>query len=53
VQLSPLAVLVSILIGAELAGVIGALGAIPVAGSIQVLVNDWLAHRHRDAAATL
>jgi predicted PurR-regulated permease PerM len=53
VQLSPLAVLVSILIGAELAGVIGALGAIPVAGSIQVLINDWLAHRHRDAAATL
>jgi predicted PurR-regulated permease PerM len=53
VQLSPLAVLVSILVGAELAGVIGALGAIPVAGSIQVLINDWLAHRHRDAAATL
>ena len=53
VQLSPLAVLISILIGAELAGVIGALGAIPVAGSIQVLINDWLAHRRRDAAATL
>ena len=47
VQLSPLAVLISILIGAELAGILGALGAIPVAGSIQVLVNDWLAH-HRD-----
>ena len=45
VQLSPLAVLISILIGAELAGILGALAAIPVAGSIQVLVNDWLAHR--------
>src|SRR3954471_20952507 len=45
VQLSPLAVLVSILIGAELAGVLGALGAIPVAGSLQVLLRDWLAHR--------
>ena len=35
VQLSPLAVLISILIGAELAGILGALGAIPVAGSLQ------------------
>jgi predicted PurR-regulated permease PerM len=50
VQLSPLAVLISILIGAELAGIIGALGAIPVAGSIQVVVNDWLDHRHERAA---
>ena len=46
VQLSPLVVLISILIGAELAGILGALGAIPVAGSIQVVINDWLAHRH-------
>src|SRR5690242_8802006 len=45
VQLSPLAVLISVLIGAELAGILGALAAIPVAGSIQVLINDWLAHR--------
>jgi predicted PurR-regulated permease PerM len=53
VQLSPLAVLVSILIGAELAGILGALGAIPVAGSIQVLIVDWLNHRHERAAAAL
>jgi predicted PurR-regulated permease PerM len=45
VQLSPLAVLISVLIGAELAGVLGALAAIPVAGGIQVVVRDWLAHR--------
>ena len=45
VQLSPLAVLVSVLIGAELAGVLGALAAIPVAGTIQVLILDWLKHR--------
>ncbi len=38
VQLSPLAILISVLIGAELAGVVGALAAIPVAGTIQVLV---------------
>lgn len=45
VQLSPLAVLVAVLIGAELAGVLGALGAIPVAGAIQVLLREWLSTR--------
>jgi len=45
VQLSPLMVLISVLIGAELAGILGALGAIPVAGAIQVLIVDWLRHR--------
>jgi predicted PurR-regulated permease PerM len=45
VQLSPLTVLISILIGAELAGILGALTAIPVAGSIQVLLVDWLRYR--------
>ena len=45
VQLSPLAVLISVLIGAELAGILGALAAIPVAGSIQVIVRDQLAAR--------
>ncbi len=45
VQLSPLAVLVSVLIGAEVAGVLGALGAIPIAGAIQVLIVDWQRHR--------
>ena len=45
VQLSPLAVLVAVLIGGSLAGVLGALGAIPVAGTIQVLLREWIAHR--------
>jgi len=45
VQLSPLAVLIAVLIGAELAGVVGALAAIPVAGTIQVLLVDYLKHR--------
>ncbi len=45
VQLSPLIVLIAVLIGASLAGVLGALGAIPIAGAIQVLVLDWLKHR--------
>jgi predicted PurR-regulated permease PerM len=41
VQLSPLAVLVSVLIGAQIAGVLGALAAIPVAGTLQVLLVDF------------
>ena len=54
VQLSPLAVLISVLIGAELAGVLGALAAIPVAGAIQVLLRAWLEQRrkHPGRAAT-
>jgi len=53
VQLSPLAVLISVLIGAELAGILGALAAIPIAGSIQVLILDWRKHRHERAQAAL
>ena len=45
VQLSPVAVLVWVLVGAELAGILGALAAIPVAGSLQVVVRDQLSHR--------
>jgi predicted PurR-regulated permease PerM len=45
VRLSPLAVLIAVLIGAELAGVVGALAAIPVAGTIQVILVDWLERR--------
>jgi predicted PurR-regulated permease PerM len=54
VQLSPLIILISVLIGAELAGVLGALAAIPVAGSLQVVFADWLRHRRAadPAAAT-
>jgi predicted PurR-regulated permease PerM len=48
VQLSPLAVLIAVLIGAQVAGILGALGAIPVAGGIQVLIVDW--QRQRRAA---
>ena len=51
VQLSPLAVLVAILIGAEVAGILGALGAIPVAGAIQVLLLDWQEHRRARLAS--
>jgi predicted PurR-regulated permease PerM len=45
VRLSPVVVLVAILIGADLAGVLGALAAIPVAGTIQVILSEALAAR--------
>jgi predicted PurR-regulated permease PerM len=45
VQISPAIVLISILIGADLAGVLGALAAIPIAGSIQVILDEVLAAR--------
>jgi predicted PurR-regulated permease PerM len=53
VQLSPLAVLVSVLVGAQIAGSLGALAAIPIAGALQVLLVDWRAnHPSRRAALT-
>jgi predicted PurR-regulated permease PerM len=45
VRLSPLAILLSVLIGSQLAGVIGALAAIPVGGTIQILLDHWQASR--------
>jgi predicted PurR-regulated permease PerM len=51
VQLSPLAVLISVLIGAELAGVLGALAAIPVAGSLQVILREILRSRRQEQPA--
>jgi predicted PurR-regulated permease PerM len=40
VKLNPLGVLLSALVGVELAGFVGALLAIPAAGAIQVVVRD-------------
>jgi predicted PurR-regulated permease PerM len=53
VKLSPLAVLMSVLIGAEVAGILGALGAIPIAGTFQVLLLDWNRHRRRERTDAL
>lgn len=52
VQLSPLAVLCAVLIGAELAGVIGALIAIPVAGSLLAIVREVLLFRRQSSIET-
>jgi predicted PurR-regulated permease PerM len=40
VQLNPLTVLLAILIGVELAGILGALLAIPIAGIVQIIARD-------------
>ncbi len=48
VQMSPLTVLVSILLGAGLAGIIGAIVAIPVGASVQILLKDFVATRSKD-----
>ncbi|NHC13215.1 AI-2E family transporter [Motilibacter deserti] len=40
VKLNPLTVLIAVLLGVELAGILGALLAIPVAGVLQVIIRD-------------
>jgi predicted PurR-regulated permease PerM len=45
IALSPLTILIAVLIGASLAGVLGALAAIPIAGTIQVVLTEWLRGR--------
>jgi predicted PurR-regulated permease PerM len=46
VKLNPLWVILSVLVGADLGGVLGALLAIPVAGAIQVVARDIWQHRY-------
>ena len=50
VQLSPLAVLCAVLVGAQLAGILGALVAIPVAGSLLAIGREILQYRQETAA---
>jgi predicted PurR-regulated permease PerM len=51
VDLNPLTVLVAILVAVELAGILGALLAIPIAGMIQVILRDlWDNRRGRPKA---
>jgi predicted PurR-regulated permease PerM len=45
VLLPPLAVLVAVLVGAKLGGVIGALGAIPVASAFQIIAGELIRQR--------
>ena len=59
VDISPLAVIFSILVGSALLGVLGALLAIPAAASLQLVLSDvlWrrrfaMAHARREAPRT-
>lgn len=45
VQLNPLTVLIAVLIAAELAGILGALLAIPVAGIVQIITRELWSNR--------
>jgi len=45
VKLSPLAVLIAIVLGTEVAGILGALAAIPVAGAVQVILEEIFLQR--------
>ena len=45
VQLNPLWIILAVLIGSTVLGILGALLAIPIAGIVQVLVQEWWAAR--------
>ncbi len=52
VRVHPFVVLVSVLCGAKLLGVLGALVAIPVAASIQIAIKEWWSYREEQRART-
>jgi predicted PurR-regulated permease PerM len=44
-SVNPLVTIISVLVGAQLLGILGALLAIPVAAAIQILLRDWWSNR--------
>jgi predicted PurR-regulated permease PerM len=54
VQVQPIVVLIAVLFGSTLLGILGAIVAIPIAASIQILLREWWAWRQeaRHAAIT-
>jgi predicted PurR-regulated permease PerM len=50
-RVNPIVTIVSVLIGATLLGILGALLAIPTAAGIQILLQDWWKHRADQRAA--
>jgi predicted PurR-regulated permease PerM len=53
VNVHPFIVLVSVLFGATLLGVLGALLAIPIAASVQIALREWWSYRHDQAMAEI
>jgi predicted PurR-regulated permease PerM len=49
-DINPLVTILSVLVGASLLGILGALLAIPVAAAIQIVLRDWWAYRTADTA---
>jgi predicted PurR-regulated permease PerM len=48
-KVNPIVTIVSVLAGASLLGILGALLAIPTAAAIQILIRDWWSNRDRTA----
>jgi predicted PurR-regulated permease PerM len=52
VQIHPLVVIVAVLIGGSLLGILGALLAIPVAATVQIVVKEYWQYRHEQPVET-
>ena len=51
-RVNPIVTIVSVLVGASLLGILGALLAIPTAAAIQIVLGDWWANRqHANSTA--
>jgi predicted PurR-regulated permease PerM len=53
VQLNPFWIILAVLVGATVLGIVGALMAIPIAGIVQVVVQEWWSWRGERRAAEL
>jgi predicted PurR-regulated permease PerM len=51
VQLNPFWIILAVLVGATVLGLVGALMAIPIAGIVQVILQEWWAWRREERAA--
>ena len=51
-RVNPIVTIVSVLAGASLLGILGALLAIPIAAAIQIILRDWWAHRSHATPVT-
>jgi predicted PurR-regulated permease PerM len=51
-RVNPIVTIVSVLAGAALLGILGALLAIPIAAAIQIILRDWWANRGTDTATS-
>jgi predicted PurR-regulated permease PerM len=50
-RVNPIVTIVSVLVGASLLGILGALLSIPTAAAIQIVLRDWWGHRKRVTTA--